>query len=238
MVQWNYRELEIANPSFEGDYVNQGGQFVARGWQRWHFSGQPPQEHSQGPCAEPEYKPLEKAHFPYRVTHGEKAQCWFVAWKVMDGGLRQYVQLPEPRPDFLQFGLDVQAWSSDGGDPRKSEGEMYMALGIDPFGRGTSAEELGVLWSPWWPSGPQYQRIEGPIVKVYADIVTLFIRAWPKWKKAHNDVIVDNAKLYGIYLQDEGAPAPGPGPEPPSVDYDEIEARVAKQLARLKLGLT
>jgi len=236
MVQWNYQEIEIANPSFEGDYQNQGGQWVADGWQRWHHEGLPPQEHSQGPCVPPEYKRLLASEHPYRVTDGTASQCWHVVWHVFDAGLRQYVELTSPRPDFLQFEIDGQAWSSEGDDPRRSEGELYGALGIDPFGRGVDADELGVLWSPWWPLGAQFQRISGPVVQVHADIVTLFIRAWPKWSNfKHNDVIVDHATLHGIYLLDEGDGPIEPGPAP--VDYDEIEQRMARQLARLRLGL-
>lgn len=233
MVRWNYQQIQIDNPSFEGEYVNRGGQFVANGWTPWWNTGAPPREESQGPCAKPEYKPLAARDFPYRVTAGEKAQCWFAVHRVYDAGLMQFVELPEATPDFLQFGIDGQAWASNKGDPRRSEGEMYLALGIDAYGR-TDPNELGVLWGPWWPMAAQFTRVESPIVKVYNRIVTLFVRAWPKWKMAHNDVIVDNALLQGVTLEDEGA---GPGPAPPAgVDYALIRGILREELDRTKLS--
>lgn len=236
MVQWIYTAMPVRNASFEAPYQDQNGQFVAHGWRRWYHTGAPPREEPQGPCAEPEYKELEAARFPYRVTDGESAQCWFVSYKVMDGGLKQIVELPDPAPEFLQLETDAQAWCSNDNDPRKSEGEMYLSLGIDVYGR-EDPDELGVIWSPWWPVFAQYQRISGPVVKTYGNYVTIFLRAWNKWRFTHNDIIVDNLALQGITFEDEGDGEPPPPPPPGGVDYDEIEARMERQLRRLKLGL-
>lgn len=236
MVHWRYTDIPLENPSFEGDYVARGANFVARGWQPWWRTGNPPREPGQGPCAAPEYKRLAAAEFPYRVMHGEYAQCWFLRWKVMDGGLLQYVPVPAGL-DFMQFGVNAQAWCSQGEDPRRSEGEMYVAVGVDPFGRSVDPDELGILWSPWWPIGADYCRVDSPLVQAFSNVVTVYIRAWPKWKFSHNDVIVDGAQLQGITLECDESPGGGGGGEPAPVDYDEIEARMARQLTRLRLGM-
>lgn len=235
MVQWNYEEIEIANPSFEGEYVNRGGNFVAKGWTPVWSTGDPPRETGQGPCQPPEYKKLGIAEFPYRVTDGAAAQCWFLQYKVFEAGLYQVVDLASDIP-FVQLQVDAQAWCSNGGDPRKSEGEMYLSLGIDLYGR-MDPWERGVIWSPWWPVGALYQTFTGPVTHILSTPITLFVMGWNKWKMTHNDVIVDNATLYGITLQDEGNPDDGSSgpPPPPPVDYDEIERRVERQLARLTL---
>ena len=135
----------IENPSFGGDYVQHGNGpiMVAPGWTPFWLDGKdPPHEHAQGPTARPEYKPILASQFPYRVADGDKAQCWFAFSRVMDAGIWQ--QIPVSAGKVYQFSVSVQAWSSNGDDPRVSDGEMYTGLGIDPWGR-TDAFELGVL---------------------------------------------------------------------------------------------
>jgi hypothetical protein len=230
MVQFNYREIALANPSFEDPYVNRGGNFVARGWTPIWSTDDPPQEKSQGPCYGPEYKKLEAAEFPYRVTDGQAAQCWFLRNKVFEAGVYQVVDIEDI--DFLQLQADGQAYCTDGDDPAVSEGEMYLCLGIDLYGR-TNPWERGVMWSAWRPVDAEYQTIRGPVVQVVTSPITVFLIAWNKWRMSHNDVIVDNAHLYGITLEDEGG-SNGGEPSAP-VDYDEIERRVAHQIQRLTL---
>lgn len=230
MVKWRFEDIPIDNPSFEGEYVNHNGNFVAAGWTPWRNTGNPPHEHNQGPCAAPEYKRLLKAEHPYRVVDGECSQCWFVRWKVFDAGLYQSVAVPGGI-SFVQVSVEGQAWSSKGDNEHVSDEELYLAVGIDPYGR-TDPNELGVIWSAWWPMGSEFVEVTSPLVEPVNNPVTVFIRAWPKYGVSHNDVIVDKARLQSVTLECDGEPG-----APAVVDYDRIENAIVRQLERLRLGL-
>jgi len=217
----------IENPSFGGDYVQHGNGpiMVAPGWTPFWLDGKdPPHEHAQGPTARPEYKPILASQFPYRVADGDKAQCWFAFSRVMDAGIWQ--QIPVSAGKVYQFSVSVQAWSSNGDDPRVSDGEMYTGLGIDPWGR-TDAFELGVLWTSWIPLTAEHVRHQSVAVTAINPWITLFIRTWPKWKLKHNDVYVDWVRLERI----EGGVLPPT--EPPTGEYptlDEIRSVVREEM--------
>jgi len=214
----------LRNGSFEGEYVRHGGTvLVAEGWTPFWSLGNPPAEVGQGPCAMPEYKPLDATIDARRVVHGERAQCWFLNWKVMDAGVYQVV--PALEEEWYQFSVSAQAWCDSGNNPSVSQGEMYLALGIDPYGR-RSPFEMGVLWSPWHWVGPMHERMESPLVQARENQVTVLIRAWNKWKLRHNDIYVDHALLEVGLPWEPPTPAPGEG-----VDYEQIRGIVRAELA-------
>ena len=76
----------MQNPSLELPYERDSGHStvnVAHGWNWFASTGDPPEEHSQGPCGLPEYKSLSRSEDARRVWDGETAQCWFIRWRVM-----------------------------------------------------------------------------------------------------------------------------------------------------------
>jgi len=218
-------EEPLLNPSFELPYVEAPGLSTVKVAHDWHYfasSGAPPLSGgSSGPCQLPEYKPAPKSVDPRRVLDGDTAQCWFIRWKVMDGGVYQRVQATVGA--VYQFNVAAQAWCSNGDDPAVSDGELYASLGIDPNG-GTDAFAPGIAWTEWEWIGAEYKRLGSHKVLAGAGQITLFIRAANKWALSHNDIYVDDA-----HLTEEGG---GPGPEPGEpVDYDRIRQIVREELA-------
>jgi len=140
----------------------------------------------------PEYKPLNKSQDPRRVWDGQTAQCWFIRWKVFDAGIYQRVAV-EPGASY-QFDAMAQAWCSNSDDPAVSDGEMYVSLGIDPNG-GTDAFSAVVGWTDWARVGADYKRFKSPVVVASGEHITVFVRAWNKWKLSHNDIYIDDTHL-------------------------------------------
>jgi hypothetical protein len=209
----------LKNASLEGPY-NQDSTHstvkVAHDWTYFASSGDPPQETSQGPCMLPEYKPLHKTQDPRRVWDGNTAQCWFIRWKVFDAGIYQRVEVT-PGASY-QFDAMAQAWCSNSDDPTVSDGEMYIRLGVDPFGR-TDAFGPSVAWSDWDWVGADYKRYTSPTIIADSGNVTVFVRAWNKWKLSHNDIYIDDTHLVKV------------GAEPPpggdcQLDWEQMEAMV------------
>lgn len=212
----------LKNWSFEGDYPERGaGELkVAREWFPFWSDGLPPHEHSQGPCRRPEFKPLTLDVDPLRIYDGEKAQCLFVRYAVMDGGVYQKIEdLPVGAP--FDFSVLAHAWCSKKDNPRVSDDEMYVSLGIDLDG-GIDPWSLSVHWIQWVPLGATYKEIGiGGITRV--PTVTVFVRFWNKWSDAkHADGYVDAAK-FAIEEEDE--------PDPPPTG-DGITEERAREIAR------
>jgi hypothetical protein len=223
-VTTDRRITVLMNGSFEGEYVqHEGTVLVAPGWVPFWSLGDPPQEKGQGPCAMPEYKALPTSVDARRVADGDVAQCWFLNWKVMDAGVYQVVGVKEG--EWYRFSALAQAWCDKGNDPRVSRGEMYVALGIDPYGR-QEPFGMGVLWSRWEWVGPEHLLLGSPIVQAQKAEITVMVRAWNKWKLRHNDVYVDAAALDTVELGG-GGPDPGPGT---GVDYVRIQDIVREEL--------
>jgi hypothetical protein len=175
----------------------------------------------------PEYKPLPATLDARRVVDGETAQCWFLNWAVMDAGVYQLVRTAQAGA-WYRFSVSAQAWCDEGNDPRVSQGEMYVALGIDPYGR-TEPFGMGVLWSRWAWVSADHERVESPIVQAQGGLVTVYVRAWNKWRLRHNDVYVDAARLDLVELGGE----PGPEPEPgEGVDYERIRGIVREEVGQ------
>lgn len=199
----------LQNPGFEGIYQAQDGineVKVAIGWRAFWHEGLPPQEHAQGPCQRPEYIPATLGVDAGRVIEGARAQGWFLRYKVMDAGVYQRIMdlsVDEP----FSFSVYAHAWCSNRDDPRAADGEMYLALGVDLTG-GTDARAIHVRWTEWRRLTQDYReltiadRTTGPEL-------TVFVRAWNKWRLSHNDVYIDDASFTV-----EGGQEPDPDPEP------------------------
>jgi len=213
----------LTNGGFEGSYTERGAPEVkvALGWEPFWATGDPPKERGQGPCARPEYKPVLAAQFPYRVKAGLAAQCWFLNYRVMDAGILQRVKVQAGRR--YEFWVAAHAWCSNGDDPHVSDGEMYLSLGLD-LGGGTNPFEQGVVWTPWRLLGADYARCGTLAVTALTEQMTVYVRAWNKWRLKHNDVYVDEAELNDV--------SAGPPPEPgtAAVDYDRIRQIVREEL--------
>lgn len=214
--------MALKNQSFEYPYHEDEEHStvkVAEGWTYWASDGKPPER--DGPCQLPEYKPLPKSEDVHRVYEGNVAQCWFIRWKIMDAGIYQRVD-SVAGADY-QFSIMCQAWCSDKNDPRVSDGELNVQIGIDPTG-GTDPFAPSVVYSDWKWVGPEYERYLSPRVQAKGAKLTVFVRAWNKWELSHNDIYVDSAQLtrYG-------------GTEPPDggdIDYSAIRQIVREELDR------
>lgn len=224
--------MGLVNPSFDPPYAPRGANEIqlATGWYPFWSTGNPPHEINQGPCARPEYKPATRAVDAWRVWDTDTAQCWFAFSKVMDAGIYQQV-IVEKRA--LVFSIQAQAWCSNGDDPRVSDGEMYVALGIDPYGK-TDPFELGVIWTPWKPLTGEYQRFVSVPVMPDVDRITVFVRAWNKWRLKHNDIYVDTAGLAYVEGQPPVEPQPEPGTGP---SLAEIRQAIREELGGLTVSL-
>jgi len=200
----------LKNGSFEGEYTARGAPqvLVAQGWEPFYKDNEPaPGE--QGPAYRPEYKPLEKYVDPYRIRDGDRAQCWFKQFAIMDAGVYQRVT-GVPIGATVRFVAPVHAWCSGKDDPKVSDGEMYVKVGIDLDG-GEDPWSDAVIWhdANWQYVGREWQEI-GIAGIARGTAVTVFIRAWNKWKLKHNDFYVDACTM----VVEGGEPIPDPDPDP------------------------
>lgn len=200
----------IRNPSFERPYYEQGaGEVkVADKWTAWWWLGPPPQEESQGPCARPEYKPVDRDLYPYRVIDGDTAQCWFAFSRVMDAGLKQKVENVQGQ-SLVTFSLYGQTWCSNSDDPHTDDGECYLSLGVDPTGH-DDPRSVSVRWIQWVRLTRNYQQVSVTVYKESPGSVTLFVRGWNKWRHRHSDYYIDSAKLSVVPIGSGPTPTPYP----------------------------
>jgi len=189
----------VRNGDMEQPYIQHDGTtIVADRWMPF-FSGHGSELTSQI-CQKPEFKPIPKSLADYRVVSGQHSQCWFIRWKVMDGGVYQQVEVPVGA--MLTFSAQVQTWCSQSDSPLSDDGELYFKLGIDRSG-GMNAYDPEVVWQEWVRGTKAFQRIEMQFVTI-APRITLFVRAANKWPMSHNDAYLDDVRLE---LESGGSPA-------------------------------
>jgi len=200
--------MAFVNGEFGRPFVPHPGHdniLVAYGWHAWWSDKKWPDQDQNvnRPLAAPEAKPIFAGEFPYRVLEGDTCQCWFIYSKLMNAGIYQQVQVGAGKR--VTFDLPFQTWCSAHENPRVSDGELYLRVGIDERG-GTDWEADSVVWGNWVRGRAEYASTAISTIS-QTDTVTLWVHTWNKWAVTHNDIYVD-----GATLEIEGA-APPPVPD-------------------------
>jgi LysM repeat protein len=145
----------------------------------------------------PEYRDTAggpQEHVPARKLAGDNSQKYFTFYSVHEAGIYQVV--PGVRPgDTLRFSVWMEAWSTNGNDPRHSVGQESMGLqvGIDPYG-GNNPWSSNIVWSPVMESYDQWSQFSVEAT-ARADLVSVWTKSRPVYALQHNDVYVDEASL-------------------------------------------
>ena len=189
--------------------------FTAHGWSPWWSDRKWPDQDQNvnRPIATPEYKAITLLDDAQRVLDGDSCQCLFVFGKLMQAGVFQRV--PVAAGKRCTFGVAFETWCSQSDNPRVSDAELYLRVGIDKRG-GTDWEADSIVWGNWVRGAPEYARTAISAV-AECDEVTLWIHAWNKWAVRHNDCYLDAATF-----EVEGEQPPPPPPEPGDVLRVEV----------------
>jgi hypothetical protein len=227
----------LANPGFEGEYINCGdGCNVAPGWTAWTSETlTPPCIAGEPGCYIPcpsncddcrtdygcywkraEHKRGVAAEFPLlSIVHsGEFAQQAFTFGGMGEFGVWQQISTTPGVP--LEIGGYVQGWQQCWPEQQGNcpQAKMNLRLGVDPFG-GTDPYSPNVVWSTAVESFDAYTFIS-LIAIARANTATVFTYARPEWDWArmNNDAYVDD--LYVVELLPTPTPVPSatPGPTP------------------------
>jgi len=198
--------MAFTNGSFEGTYVVHPWHdniLVAPGWHAWWSDKKWPDQdqNPERPLATPEYKAITLMDDVARILEGTSCQCFFVFSKLMNAGVYQQVQVGAGKR--VTYSQPFHAWCSQSDNPRVSDGELYLRVGIDPRG-GTDWEAPGIVWGNWVRGEAEYASTSISTVSE-CDEVTLWVHAWNKWAVKHNDCYLDAATFE----------VEGEGPEPP-----------------------
>jgi hypothetical protein len=209
----------LTNGGFEGVYIsheNAGEVQVAPGWLPWHADGLTALPGITGgstgsgvPTARPEYKAATVAVDRLRVWEGDKAQCLFSFYRTHYAGVYQQVSVVVGRA--YQVRVRAQAWSSATDDPRKSEGEEYISLGLDPEG-GSWYGSRAVVWTQWKWVGPTYVEYVSEPVIAQKPTMTLFLSGAHKWALKHGDIYMDDARMAEVSMPGDCPACPTPQP--------------------------
>jgi hypothetical protein len=131
----------------------------------------------------------------------------------------------------------AQAWSSATDDPRKSEAEIYVTIGINP--RGDCARTAkDTVWSNWQWIGSTYRRVESQQVRMIGDKACVAILSSTKYSVKHNDMYIDDAEM-AMVVQSGDCPACPTCPECPGsggdcITQQQLDATFATWFAKLK----
>ncbi len=230
----------LRNPGFEGEPIiweDAGEVKIVPEWEPWHwdnltgFPGIHDGNLSSVPTARPEFRPATLAIDPRRVKSGAQSQMWFSFYRNHYAGVFQR-DIPVEPGETYQASVWAQAWSSQKDDPRISDAEIYLSIGINPYGS-TSLQDRATVWSPWQWIGADWTHVKSQTVTVLTPTATLFIASGTKYSVKHNDMYVDDAEMWRVTIpapEPEPEPEPEPGPFEP-VNYDYITQIVRAELA-------
>ena len=189
----------LKNPNFEEGFYRAGADelVLGNGWVPWWDERKPtdvPDATEGGYNRRPEYRPEDAQVYGIRrVRQGRYSQKFFTLYGTHTAGFYQQVQVPKNWK--VRFSIWVQVWSSQKDDPNKSEqpGEYRVCVGIDPYG-GTDPLSDRVVWGKVLE---QYDQWIQPTVETesLAETITVFTKAFPRWRVKHNDSYWDEASL-------------------------------------------
>lgn len=167
--------------------------FTAHGWTPWWSDKKWPDQDQnvERPLAVPEYKAITLLDDARRVLDGDSCQCFFVFAKLMNAGVYQQVKVGAGRR--CTFSLPFHTWCSQSDNPRVSDAELYLRVGIDTRG-GSDWDAASVVWGNWVRGMAEYASTSISAVSE-CDTVTLWVHAWNKWAVKHNDVYLDGAEF-------------------------------------------
>lgn len=206
----------LRNPSFEGDPIiweNAGEVKIAPEWVPFHWDGLTgyPAIHDGNlgsvPTARPEYRPATLAIDPIRVHSGQQSQMWFSFYRNHYAGVQQGA-IPVQVGQVYQVSVWAQAWASATDDPRKSEIEIYLTIGINPRGD-CSRFAKDTVFSNWEYVGATYKQYTSQPVQMIKPWACVSIWSSTKYSGKHNDMYVDDAQMV---LVPGGTTAPTPQP--------------------------
>ena len=201
--------------------------YIAGDWAFKHWDrgqGAPPEHVAPLPgdqlrhLARPELKQMIATRYPRRVLPGHPfSLCGFKQYAPHIWAVWQRCQVPVGERVYAQ--VKWHTWCSRTGHPDKSEGEMYLALGIDLAG-GTDPWSTSVVWTDWERGGPDpskdipdafsWHTTELALTSTGA-YATVFAKVLGKWASDKNsDMYLGCVRLFS-----EDDPEPIPDPEPP-----------------------
>ena len=185
--------------------------FTAHGWHPWWSDKKWPDQdqNSARPLKTPEYKAITLLDDANRVLDGDAAQCFFVFSALMNAGVFQQVEVGAGRR--CTFALPFHTWCSQSDNPRISDAELYVRVGIDTRG-GVDYEAESIVWGNWVRGTNEYASTSISAISE-TETVTLWVHAWNKWAVKHSDVYLDAATFE----------VAGEEPSPPPTDVQRVE---------------
>jgi hypothetical protein len=210
----------LRNPSFEGEPViweGAGEVKIVPEWSPYHWddlAGFP--AISDGNLnsvhtARPEYRPATLGIDPLRVRTGAQSQMWFSFYRNHYAGVFQG-EIPVQVGQTYAVSVWAQAWSSGSDDPRKSDNEFYMSIGINPRGD-CSLKARDTVWGNWEYVGSTFKQLKSQPVVMIKDKACVFIGSSTKYSVKHNDAYIDDAEML-LVPGGTVCPAPTPCPSP------------------------
>jgi hypothetical protein len=213
----------LRNPSFEGvpvTWENAGEVKIALEWEPFHWDGLTgyPAIHDGNlgsvPTARPEFRPATLDIDPVRVYDGQQSQLWFSFYRNHYAGVQQR-NIPVQAGEVYTVSVWAQAWSSASDDPRKSENEIYLTIGIDPRGD-CSRYAKDTIFNNWVYIGSTFKNVESQPVRMIGNLACVSILSSTKYSAKHNDMYVDKAIM--VLVPGGTGPVPTcPTPQPTSV---------------------
>lgn len=243
----------LRNPGFEGEPIiweNAGEVKIVPEWEPFHWdglTGYPAINDgnlSSVSTARPEFRPATLAIDPLRVHSGNQSQLWFSFYRNHYAGVFQR-DVPVQAGQVYTVSVWAQAWSSGSDDPRKSDVEIYLTLGINPRGD-CSRTAKDTVFSNWEYVGATFKHIESQQVRMLGTKACVVVLSSTKYSAKHNDMYVDDAEM-ALVSQNDTCPTPQPTPvitpcpECPTcptptpssecnVDYDQIRQIMRQEL--------
>jgi hypothetical protein len=177
---------------------------------------------------------------PLRVRTGAQSQLWFSFYRNHLAGVFQR-DIPVQVGQVYTASVWAQAWSSASDDPRKSDAEIYLTIGINPRGD-CSRTAKDTVFSNWEYVGATFKRIESQPVRMLKGTACVFILSSTKYSVKHNDMYVDDAEMMLVPQSGTACPAcpscpscpacPSPGGQ--CVTQQQLDATFATWFAKLK----
>lgn len=194
----------------------------------------------------PEFRPVFRHEYPYRVHSGEGSNRWFNFFALnKKAGIMQYViNLPIGRP--IRFTSWLQLWSSNLSEqseipPRSiQDGDLKVRVCIDQDGGPRDMTDPNLKCSEWAQPYDRWAQLSVDGVAMNS-VVNVLIWSSAELPVEHNDIYADDSCFE--VLPSPGAPGiclgqgfvpTGPGVVPPPEDVITIKTSLEEQASALR----